>query len=295
MRNIILIGASGFVGSRVLKELLKEEVVIYALKNKSKIPSNEKIKVIDGGIKALDAQKLREIKPEYIFHCARPTFSRLRKLGRKIAAQKAYSLNKNLIRQIKKSGIQSKLIFASGSLAYGNNTGIIDEKTPLNPISYSKDYIKGEFPITKDKGNENLTILTIRLPWMIGIGSWFQWFYLNNIKSSEQIPLFGSGKNIMSLMDVEDAARLMISYAKKMNDTRAYNVFSPFQLTQEDFANRVQQVLGGAIVDHKKIYPKLEKAALEAFQSNIQLATNYPKILNNYNFTSIEETLKRLK
>lgn len=295
MRNIILIGASGFVGSRVLAELLKEDVLIYAVRNKSEIPSNEKIKVIDGGIKALDAQKLKEIDPEYIFHCARPTFSRLRKLGRKIAARKANSLNKNLIRQIKKSGIQSKLIFASGSLAYGNNTGIIYEKTPLNPISYSRDYIKGEFPITKDKGNENLTILSLRLPWMIGDGSWFQWFYKNNIDDSGQIPLFGSGKNIMSLMDVEDAARLMICYAKKMNDTGAYNVFSPFQYTQEDFVKRVQRVLGGTTVEHKKMYPKLEKAALEAFQSNIQLGTNYPEVLNNYSFTPIEESLGKFK
>jgi nucleoside-diphosphate-sugar epimerase len=295
MQNVVLIGGSGFLGSFLLQELLKEDFFIYAVKNKSEIPLNQKIKIIKGGIKALDSDKLQKIKPEYIFHCARPTLSRFKKLGRKVAALKAYSLNKNLLKQIKKSGVQTKLVFASGSLAYGNSKGKIDEQTPLKPISYSRDYIKGENPITKDKGNKNLTILTLRLPWMIGNDSWFKWFYKNNLNESGQIPLFGSGNNIMSLIDAEDAAQLLLSYAKRAHHSRVYNVFSPFQLTQKAFVNQVQQVMGGEIVDYNKIYPKLEKAALEAFRSDIQLSTNYPEILGDYSFTSIEETLEKLK
>jgi len=291
MRTVMIIGGSGYLGNSVLQALLTEYDVVYATQHKTPVLIHEKIQVIKGGLNGVSSELLARIKPSCIFHCGRPTFSGFRYLGRKLAAQKAYGLNKKLIHDIKKSNIETKLIFASGSLAYGNSPQPHDEFAKLNPISYSRQYIKGELPVLNEKGTHKFKVLVLRFPWLLGNASWFKWFYLQNIQKSGEIPLFGKGNNYMSLIDVKDASALMTKYAEVVDQTGVYNIFSPVQIMQKEFAEIVARVFKAEIVPYSKIYPKLETAALEAFQSNIILETRHPSVLNAFKFTNPEETL----
>lgn len=288
----MIIGGSGYLGKSVLKTLLLNYDVIYAVQNKTPIPDHKKIRVIQGGLKSVSSELLSRIKPSCIFHCGRPTLSGFRRLGRILAAQKAYSLNKTLIQEIKKSNIETRLVFASGSLAYGNSPQPHNEFAKLNPISYSRQYIKGELPVLNEKGTDKFKVLVLRFPWLLGDASWFEWFYLQNIQKSGEIPLFGKGSNYMSLIDVKDASALMTKYAEVVDETGVYNIFSPVQIMQKAFAEIVARVFKAEIVPYSKIYPKLETAALDAFQSNIILETRYPSVLSAYKFTNPEETLR---
>lgn len=292
MRTVIVIGGSGYLGQRVIQSLVAKKYLIYALQHQSPILQNDKVKVINGGLEKISAEFLTTIKPSLIFHCGRPTFSRFRSLGRKLAAQKAVKLNKKLIKEIKKSRIETKLVFASGSLAYGNSPLPHQELAELNPISYSRQYIKGELPIVNEKGTENFKVLTLRFPWLLGKASWFKWFYLENIQKRKKIPLFGEGKNMMSLIDVNDAASLMLNYAETLQETGVYNIFSPSQITQKEFAESVSKIFKVEIIPHSNIYPKLETAALEAFHSNILLSSKNMSLLSQYHFKSLEDTLR---
>lgn len=292
MRTVIVIGGSGYLGQRVIQSLLAKNYLIYALQHQTPILQNEKVNIINGGLKKISAELLATINPSLIFHCGRPAFSRFRSLGRKIAAQKAIRLNKKLIKEIKKSRVETKLIFASGSLVYGNSPLPHQELAELNPISYSRQYIKGELPIVNEKGTENFKVLTLRFPWLLGKASWFKWFYLQNIQTRKTIPLFGEGENIMSLIDVNDAASLMINYAEEIQETGVFNIFSPSQITQKEFAESVSKIFKVEIIPHSNIYPKLETAALEAFYSNILLSSQNMSLLSQYKFTSLEDTLR---
>lgn len=294
MRTVIVIGGSGYLGQRVIQSLLAKNYLIYALQHQTPILQNEKVNIINGGLKKISAELLATINPSLIFHCGRPTFSRFRSLGRKIAAQKAIRLNKKLIKEIKKSRIETKLIFASGSLAYGNSPLPHQELAELNPISYSRQYIKGELPIVNEKGTENFKVLTLRFPWLLGNASWFKWFYLQNIQNGYKIPLFGEGKNMMSLIDVNDAASLMLIYAEEIKETGVFNIFSPSQITQKEFTDCVSKVFKAEIIPFSFFYPKLETAALEAFHSNILLSSQNMNLLSQYEFNSLEETLIRI-
>ncbi len=293
MPNVILIGGSGYLGSNVLASLKNTPYRIIAVRNSNDIPESDDIDILEGGITALTADVLKRIKPDIVFHCGRPTYSRLRKLGRKIAAAKAYKLNSQLIENIKSSLSDTKIVFASGSLAYGNSYAPHDEASSLNPISYSRQYVRGELPLLKAVNNTKVILL--RFPWLLGNGSWFRWFYLNNILSNNQIPLFGAGSNIMSLIDVEDAANLMISYGESNYENGIFNIFSDSQIKQLSFAETISKVFECNIVPFDQIYPKLEKAAHEAFLSNIELGTEFGDILEEYSYTSIIDTLKRIK
>jgi NAD dependent epimerase/dehydratase family enzyme len=145
-----------------------------------------------------------------------------------------------------------------------------------------------------EKGSERFKVLTLRFPWLLGNASWFKWFYLQNIQQSGTIPLFGEGNNFMSLIDVDDAAILMVKYAEEVHQTGVFNIFSPSQITQKEFVEIVSQVFKVEIVPHSLIYPKLEAAALEAFKSNILLSSQLTTILSRYEFKSLEETLRRI-
>jgi nucleoside-diphosphate-sugar epimerase len=295
MRNVVLIGGSGYLGSNVLNSLLKRDLKIYTIINKTNVASSDKNVIVEGGINALTVKFLERVKPEVIYHCGRPTYSHLKSIGRRLAAKKAFHLNSRLLKNIKKGSPDSRLVFASGSLGYGSSDTIIDETAQLNPISYSRQYIAGEYPVIKATEDIELNVLLLRFPWLLGNGSWYKWFYLNNIKESGHIPVFGEGRNIMSIIDLRDAAALMVKYGESSLEKGIFNIFSPEQISQLEFVHKIMDIHGCNVVPYEKIYPKLEKAAREAFLSNIELGTLFGDILNEYSFTSVDDALKRLK
>lgn len=291
MKRVVLIGASGFLGSHVLKELKLQGIEVFAVQNKSPLDENE-VQLIRGGIRALTKKRIDEIQPDVILHCARPSMPRFRQLGRKMAAAKAYLNNKWLIRQLQESESKPKLLFASGSLMYGNSDHSHNEDSPLHPISYARQYFRGEMPLVNAIRDGSYPIAMLRFPWLLGDGSWFKWFYAENAKKHHAIPGFGDMQNKMEIIDIEDAAKLMLRYANA-NLNGIFNVFNK-PVTQAEFLRLVSKNLKLPIKDHSEIFPRgLEKESIEAFTSNIILSTKYPKILDAYSFSPIQETLKR--
>lgn len=291
MQSVILIGGSGFLGKHLLNELVKSNYKVYATVNKTYIKGPGKLNIIRGGINALNSDILKEIAPTKIFHCARPTLPRLRKTGRVISGYMAYFNNSRLLKNIEDSGIQTDLLFASGSLAYGNSTKPHYETSPINPISYSKQYIRGEKPLLKAISSSGVNVKVLRFPWLIGNGSWFKWFYLKNIIENNSIPLFGNGNNNMSILSVIDAARLMALYSDNSVGSGIYNIFNPNSTYQKIFIKKVKGEFKCDITDYKNIYPRLDTATKEAFFSNIAVDTGMKKILSRYNFITLDQSL----
>ncbi len=295
MHTVIVIGGSGFLGSRVLQELVKRGYRVFATQNKSQLPAHPQVTPIEGGISALTAEMIQQLNPLAIYHCARPTFPRLRKWGRMLAAEKARRLNKQLLHEIKESGTKPQLLFAAGSLSYGSSNTPHDEQSPLNPLSYARQYLRGERPFLKNPHAYPNPVLVLRFPWLLGDGSWFSWFYLKNISQQKPIPLFGKGENHLSIIDANDAAQLMVLYAEQGIGGGVYNIFSPQVYNQKAFLELVRQQFGCEIADYTHLYGhKIEKAAIEAFYSNIILTSKYPDILRVFPFKTIPETLKEL-
>ena len=291
MQSVILIGGSGFLGKHLLTELLKSNYKVYVTVNKTNIKGSGKLNIIRGGINALNSEILKEIAPTKIFHCARPSMPRLRKTGRVISGYIAYFNNSRLLKNIENSCIQTDLLFASGSLAYGNSTQTHYETSAINPISYSKQYIRGEKPLLKAISSSGVNVKVLRFPWLIGNGSWFKWFYLKNINENNSIPLFGNGNNKMSILSVIDAARLMALYSDNSVGNGIYNIFNPNSTTQKVFVEKVKEKFNCDITDYKNIYSSLEAAAMEAFFSNITVDTSMKKIMNKYHFITLDQSL----
>jgi nucleoside-diphosphate-sugar epimerase len=220
---------------------------------------------------------------------------RYRKWGRVMAAIQAKHLNRFLLSQIERSENPPSLIFASGSLVYGNSNLPHSEDAPLSPISYSRQYHHGENPVLQAIHEDKMRVMMLRFPWLLGKGSWFQWFYIKSLQEKNQVPLFGDGSNLMSLISLHDAARMMVRYGMSDLGSGIYNVFSPVTVTQKSFAGMVAGNYAGTVTDYLNLYPKgVEKSVYEAFTSNILLDSNHPEILKGYPFQRLDEILQEI-
>jgi len=293
IKTALVIGASGFAGRHLIQVLAGKGITHFALEHKQLLTGGDQIHVVKGGLKAINRKLLDEIRPDVIFHLARPTFPRLRRTGRLLAGRYAGMLNKRLIREIAGARHRPQLIFASGSLMYGSSSLPSDEDAPLRPCSYARQYYRGEIPVVESVKAGIIPVKIARMPWLLGKGSWFEWFYLQTMRQKKAIPLFGKGENNMEIIDVMDAVRLLVRIAHTNHPPGIYNIVSSGAISQNEFADKLASLSRVPVKDHHELFPgRLEKEALEAFTSNIELNTKFPGVYEGFEFTSLEETMK---
>ena len=92
---------------------------------------------------------------------------------------------------------------------------IVNEDYKLNPTSFARQYHIAESPWYESQGKENFTTIMLRLPWVVGNGSWFTGSYINYAINHGYVPLYGDGSNWMSLIDVHDCCSLALHLSKQ--------------------------------------------------------------------------------
>jgi len=295
MRKVVIIGATGFIGSHLLQDLLQHEIQIFAVEHKQKLLNTPELKIIKGGIQAVTSSLINNIKPDVVFHCARPTMPKIRRFGRAFSARVAAYYNRKLIKSLKNSEHKPLLVFASGSLMYGTGEEPFDENSPLHPISFARQYQKGEKPLLDVVTKTSYPLMLLRFPWLLGNGSWFKWFYLEQIRKYNSIPVFDEGLNKMHILDIYDAVKLMQKYAFELSESGVYNLFGREPILQKYFAEKVADVFKAEKKPYPELFQNIENEGLEAFTSNIELVTIYPKILQSFKFIPLAQSLKRIE
>ena len=116
MRNIILIGASGFLGSQVREELNRQDDNLLLVENNTVLTAGANERIVKGGINALSAEVIEEFQADIILHCARPSSSGYQQWGRKKAARTAQKLNTHLL-QVLDHDLLLILLFSQFELA----------------------------------------------------------------------------------------------------------------------------------------------------------------------------------
>jgi nucleoside-diphosphate-sugar epimerase len=264
--------------------------------HRSPIKKGYPVNLVQGGIGSVTSKLIDRIEPEVIFHCARPTLPRLKRPGRIIAAHLAQGYNARLLKELGRTKNRPSLVFASGSLVYGNGSQPHDETSPVNPLSYARQYIRGEKPMLEAIGKKSYPVAILRVPWLLGKGSWFSWFYLENLHRMGSLPLFGDGNNMMDIIDIRDVAKIMVNIASGLTRAGIYNVPGPGAVSQLSFVKAIEKVFDTGIKDYRAVFQgKLEREAIEAFTSNIILKTNYPEFTEGFNYRTISESLTDIR
>jgi nucleoside-diphosphate-sugar epimerase len=298
-QKIFLLGGTGFVGSALTRQLSANRAaneLVLLVHRTAPFRSLEQVNTFTGSLGALDLSLLDRCRPDTILHLAR--MSGRGKIGRYLAAMKGARANRRIIRHLAHAAFKPHVIYVSGTLVYGDcgNTPV-DEDSPLHPTAFAREYIRAERPWMDALLEGVLPVTILRPPWIIGPGSWFAAIYLKYLRTRGSVPLFGDGKNFMSLIDVGDCAGLIAHAVRHAEPGRYRNLFVPGAcVTQLEFAERLAQLTGTRI---ERLAPAAIKRAfgptmLEAFTFSNNASTKYPEFLSGYDFQyrSVDEMLR---
>jgi nucleoside-diphosphate-sugar epimerase len=289
-RHALVLGASGFLGGAVLRFLSQRPgwrlTVLVHRREPEQIPANTR--VLKGSLGAANWDWCRDDPPEFVFHCAR--LGGRGKWGRYFAALRGNVANRRLIRVLSALRNPPRLIYASGSLTYGDcGNEPVTEDAPLKPTSYARQYIVAERPFLGIAHNV-LPVTMFRPGWILGPGSWCERFYLEPSRTSGAVPLYGAGNNVMTIIHRDDCAAAMVWVALH-GKPGVYHPPSLPPITQRAFVEHLAAKLRARI--EEKALNGMEKAVREAFSTSLNLSSQHGEFWKGFSpkFTDLKSAL----
>jgi len=243
-KKVLVTGANGFVGSNLVRALLKNNYdVTCMVRRTSNLSSLENLPVT---FKYADYHSLSSLQEackdqEIIFHVA----AKVREINEKRYFDANVEVTKNLLESIKSSNVK-KFVFLSTQAAAGPADGISPktENCTCNPVSYyGKSKLEAERVVREE----------CSVPWVIIRPSsvygpydkdFLQYFKLVN---KHIAPLAGFKKKYFSLVYVEDLVQMIIMAAESERaDNEIFFAGDGNVYLLEDFIDAVKKAM------HKK-------------------------------------------
>jgi len=281
-QTVFVLGGTGFIGQEVLRALVRRSYSAICLIHRTALPEDFRGKVasIHSSLERMPFADRYFQSVTAIIHLAR--IARSTRPGRWLAARKSARAHRKLIHQLQQQIHPPLLTLVAGTLAYGDGGNqIITENTPLHPISYARYYTIGEAPIVEATVHRKIKGIILRPAWVYGTGSWFLQFYLLPMRNLQIVPLYGDGKNWMSLIHVKDCARLIVHLMERGQPGETYNLFAGNAIQQEQLAEQLASITGLPIqkIPTEQIKKCFGKLAAEAFSTSQIIQSKHQSLL----------------
>jgi UDP-glucose 4-epimerase len=309
-KRILVIGGAGFIGSFVVKELLKEpvkEVIIYDNFSRGKLENIKeflkdprcKVFTLGGDIRDIDVLDAALKNIDYVFHLAAMWLLHCKDFPRT-----AFEVNIkgtfNVLEACVKNNIK-KLIFSSSASVYGDAVEVpMTEEHPFNNKNfYGATKIAGEAMCTAYNERYGLEVIGLRYMNVYGPGQDQHAVYsgvipimLNKIDSNEGPVINGDGSQAYDFIYVEDVARCNVAALKSDVKFGYYNVGTEVQTTVKKLCETILRLKNSGLKVSYKPYSEDDARAL--VKNRIGSTKKAEKDLGfRYNF-SLEEGLKKL-
>lgn len=288
MRRVLLLGGTGFIGSRVLDALRRRDGVRVMMLGHRRIPYRqlEGVDLVTGTLPAFDLEWLERFRPDTIIHSAR--LGGRGRLGRRLAARRGERANQRLVEWLTRKAPETHVVYVSGTLVYGDRgEEPTDEDAPIAPMAYAREYIRAERPWMEARRSGRLPVTIVRPPWVVGPDSWLRYCYLEPARRDGAVPLYGSGRNWMTFVDVEDCGGVIAYLAGLRRPGSVFNVFTPEQRArQEEFVTELASRMGVGVRPVPKGRLGLrDPAPMEALTTSFVAATKHDD-LERFSFTA---------
>ena len=278
-KSILVTGATGFIGSNLVKSLIEKEHKVSSLVRKSK-SGHDKSKIIIGDLteKKIDFE---DEQYDCVFHLASHTpLEKNKKILHKVNLEGT----KNLFNQIKES--TKSIVYVSGLGVYGETgENIVDETFSYNPnTEFVKTRLEAQKYLESNCKEVGIDFSVVHFGDVYGPGGWFYEFLINRLlKNTFRLPK--GGDYYKGFVHVEDAVGSMVSILEKnkMNETFIVVDSSPTKF--KDFVDYTADSIG---TKHPKNVPVfLAKAVLGGDLIKLLTTSMKPsneKISKIYNF-----------
>ena len=255
--KVLITGASGFIGSFLVKELLKEpvkEILIYDnftrgnIQNIQECLKDKRCKIFPygGDIREIDILDKAMNGVDYVFHLAAMWLLHCKDFPRT-----AFDVNIagtfNVLEACVKHNVK-KLIYSSSASVYGDAVTVpMLEDHPFNNKNfYGATKIAGEAMCTSYNDRYGLEIIGLRYMNVYGPGQDQHGAYssvvpvvLNKIDQNESPVVNGDGSQAYDFIYVEDVARSNVAAVKSSTKFGYYNVGTEVQTTIKELCNTI--------------------------------------------------------
>ncbi|QUC65214.1 NAD(P)-dependent oxidoreductase [Nitrosopumilus sp. K4] len=237
-KSILVTGATGFIGSHLVEELLKKQHHVESLIRKGKT-GNPKSKTITGDITDKN-MKLGDAKYDCVFHLASHT--PLEK-NKKTLQNVNLEGTKNLFNAINNN--TKSFLYVSGMGVYGE-TGdkIVDETFPYSPnTEFVKTRLKAQEFLEKNCKELGIDFSVVHFGDVYGTKGWFYEFLIKRLlKNTFRLPK--GGKYYKCFVHIDDAVGSLISILENNRFNERFNVVDSTHTKFNDFVNYTADSIG---------------------------------------------------
>lgn len=308
--KILVIGGAGFIGSFIVKELLKEnvaEVIIYdnfargEMDNIKEALEDDRCSVYElgGEIRDVDVLDAAMKGVDYVFHLAAMWLLHCKDFPRT-----AFDVNIggtfNVLEACVKNKVK-KLIYSSSASVYGDAVELpMTEAHPFNNKNfYGATKIAGEAMCTAFNDRYGLPIIGLRYMNVYGRGQDQTAAYtgvvpimLNKIEANESPIINGDGSQAYDFIYVEDVARCNVAALKSDTEFGFYNVGTEVQTSIKELCETILKLKHSDL--EVKYRPYSENDARALVQNRIGSRKKAEEELGFIYKYSLEEGMQKL-
>ena len=248
--NVVVTGATGFVGQWLVNELIVANNYVYILaRDKNKVPSNWKnnVKIIECGLeklKLLDDSWCMEHKPEVFYHLAWAGTAGEQRADVDLQLRNV-KFTVDAVNLAKRIGCK-KFINAGSIMEYEAVKYMMqDSAKPGMGYVYSSAKLTADFMAKAVANNIGISYINIIISNIYGKGEYSVRFLnstLRKMLNNEKISMT-SGLQLYDFIYVQDAARAIRIVGEKGEKSKNYYIGNKEQKTLKDFVVEMKKIL----------------------------------------------------
>jgi nucleoside-diphosphate-sugar epimerase len=238
--NILITGGSGFIGTRLVENLLKDghNVKIYDKVESNKYPNL----TIIGDVRDKEALIQASKDMDIIYNLAAEHADNVTPLS--LYDEVNVGGAENVVTAAKENDIK-KIIFTSSVAIYGLDKGECDESFPADPFNeYGSSKYKAEEVFVKwQKEDPNNQLIMLRPSAIFGEGNRGNIYNLLKQVHSGKFVMIGKGENKKSIGYVGNIAAFLAFLANKESSFEIYNFADKPDMTSRQMVDFIQKSL----------------------------------------------------